>query len=436
MPGLTADQDYSGWMRSRRTATFLTLALTAALLPMGGAHADIVSNDKYYANQTPYGNPASTSIVAPPAGYELLFVENVGRHGARAQTDDSGEKRVLAVWKKASREGKLTTRGKKIDDDLRTFQRAEKKIGYGKLSTVGKAEWRGIGRRTGATYRDFLTASAAKGDTIAMQTSPVYRTKQSANYLRLGLQGQVPNLRTAPRKVNDDLLIDEGVTKAGRAAIARVERRSSVKAAARTVLKRLYKASYVNRLKDPVGKALDIYLLYTTAPGMGGDTRVTFADYVPVSAAKHLAEATDASNFYRFGPGVAGERSSFKRAQPVLDDLFSALDRRIAGGRTSAVFRLAHGEVTMPFAALIKAPRSEKQSPKGKAFSYGSNPWRGFVAGRLAGNLEWAAYRDASGEVLVTMRYNEQPVQFNASCTPSAAGPYFYRVAELKSCLD
>jgi hypothetical protein len=435
-PGRPKDPAYSGVMRTRRSIPLLVAVLTTAVLPLGGARADIVSSDRYYANQTPYGDPASTSIVAPPGGYELFFVENVGRHGARSLTTSSAEKRALAVWKAASMQGRLTTRGKRFDDDLRTFQRAERKIGYGKLSRVGKAEWRGIGRRTATTYRDFWTASAAKGEKIAMQTSPVYRTKQSANYLRLGLQGQVPGLQTSGRTVNEDLLIESGASKAGRAAIAKVERRATVKAAARTVLKRLYKASYVNRLKDPVGKALDVYSLYATAPGMARDTRVTFADYVPVSAAKHLAEATDASNFYRFGPGVAGQRTSFKQAQPVLDDFFDALDARIAGGSTSAVFRLAHGEVTMPFAALIELPRSDRQASAGKAFSYGSNPWRGFVAGRLAGNVEWAAYRNASGDVLVTMRYNEQPVQFNDSCTPSATSPYFYRVSQLKSCLD
>jgi hypothetical protein len=37
--------------------------------------------------------------------------------------------------------------------------------------------------------------------------------------------------------------------------------------------------------------------------------------------------------------------------------------------------------------------------------------------------------------VLVTTRYNEQPVQLGASCTPSAASPYFYRLDELKKCL-
>lgn len=420
-------------MRSRRTLTLLTVVVTALTLSLSGSHADIVSNDRFYANQTPYGNPASTSIVAPPPGYEIFFLQNVGRHGARSLTSNAAEKRALAVWRGAARKGALTTRGKKFDDQIRTFQRAEKRIGYGNLSTLGKAEWRGIGRRTAVSYGPFLTAAAANGEKISMQTSPIYRTKQSANYFRVGLQSVVDSLATTPRTVNDDLLISEGSSKAGRAAVAKVKRRASVRAAARTVLQRVYKASYVKRLSDPVGKAMDIYQLYSTAPGMAGDTRVTFADFVPVSAAKHLAEATDASNFYRFGPGVAGESSSYRKARPVLEDFFSALDARVAGGRTAAVFRLAHGEVTMPFAALIDAPGSQQQASR--AFSYGSNPWRGFVAGRLAGNIEWAAYRNPSGEVLVTMRYNEQPVQFNATCKPTPANPYFYRVEQLKTCL-
>ena len=420
-------------MRTRRTVIVLTSALVALVLPLSGARADIVDDDGAYANQTPYGDPASTTVVAPPAGYELFFLENVGRHGARSLTSDGAEKRTLSVWKGASRRGALTSRGKRLDDQIRAFQRAEKKIGYGNLSTVGKQEWRGIGRRTATSYASFFTSAATRGDRISMQTSPVYRTKQSANYFRLGLQSVVPALTNTARTVNDDLLIEDGSTKTGRAAFAKAQRRGTVKAAARSVLLRAYKRSYVNRIKDPVGAALDLYLLYSTAPGMAGDTRVTFAEFVPVSAARRLAEATDARTFYRFGPGAAGQTSSYRQAQPVLDDFFASLDRRIAGGATAAVFRLAHGETTMPFAALIKAPGSEKQATR--AFSYGSNPWRGFVAGRLAGNIEWAAYRGAGGDVLVTMRQNEQPVQFNASCTPSEQSPYFYRLAELKRCL-
>jgi hypothetical protein len=417
-------------MRNRRTATLIAATLVALALPLSPARADV---DGSYANQTPYGDPASTPIVAPPAGYELFFVENVGRHGARSLTSSAAEKRALSVWKGASRRGALTTRGQRLDNQIRAFQRAEKKLGYGNLSTVGKQEWRGIGRRTATSYASFFTAAASRGEKIALTTSPVYRTKQSATYFRLGLRSVVPTVATAPRTVDRGLLIGEGSTRAGRAAIAKVQRRSSVKAAARAVLRRAYKASYVKRIKDPVGAALDLHLLYSTAPGMARDTRATFADVMPATAAQRLAEATDARNFYRFGPGVAGQTSSYRRAQPVLDDFFTALDRRIAGGSTAAVFRLAHGEVTMPFAALIKLPGSQQQATR--TFSYGSNPWRGSVAGRLGGNIEWAAYRNAGGEVLVTMRHNEQPVQFNASCTPSASSPYFYRLEQLKKCL-
>lgn len=415
--------------------TVLTVGMITAALALTGASADVVSNDKFYANQTPYGDPPSTSTAAPPAGYQLFFLENVARHGSRSMTSTDREKRALAVWTTASRRGGLTTRGKKFASQLRAFQRAEKKLGYGNLSTVGKSEWRGIGRRTATSYSDYLSSAAAQGEKIAVQTSPIYRTKQSATSMRAGLQVQIPSLRAAKRAVNRDLLIEDGSTKAGRAAIATVIRRSSVKSAAREVLLRLYKKSYVNRLSDPVEKAIDVYLLYSTAAGMSRDTRVTFAEYVPLSAAGGLAEAVDARNFYQFGPGIAGESGSYRQARPVLKDFFSALDRRIAGGSTAAVFRHAHGEVTMPFAALIEAPGSQKQASRSRAYSYGNNPWRGFVAGRLAGNIEWAAYRNASGQVLVTMRQNEQPVQFNASCTPSAAGAYFYEVSGLKSCL-
>ena len=54
----------------------------------------------------------------------------------------------------------------------------------------------------------------------------------------------------------------------------------------------------------------------------------------------------------------------------------------------------------------------------------------------MAGNIEWVAYRNPkSGGVLVTLRYNEQPVRLNSSCTPSDLDPYFYRVSALKRCL-
>ena len=408
--------------------------IVSLLALIGPAQADIVTDDHSYANQTPYGDPATTSIRTPPAGYELVFLENVGRHGSRSQTDNDGEQRALAVWSAAARKGQLTTAGKLFDDDLKKFQTAETSIGYGHLSSLGRKEWIGIGRRTAANYQGFFTKAAADGDDIVFKTTSVYRTKQSATSLRSGLNAAVPGLDLKAQVVDDRMRISNGATSKGNAAIASVMRRSDVRTAARHVLRRLYTAKYVDSLSDPVSKALDIYGLYAISPGMRDETTVSFSRYVALDDAHLLGFAKDAQNFYRYGPGVKGETSSYRQARPVLTDFFSQLDKRLAGGSTAAVFRLAHGETTMPFAALTRMPRSTKQASASIPFSYGNNSWRGFVAGRMAGNIEWAVYRNASGGVLVTTRYNEQPVRMNSSCT-STYDPYFYRVAALKRCL-
>ena len=411
----------------------IIVSLLAGLV--GPARADIVSDDHYYANQTPYGNPATTSIRTPPTGYKLVFLQNVARHGSRSQTNNDGEQRALAVWSAAANRGQLTTAGKLFDDDLKKFQAAESSIGYGRLSAIGKVEWNGIGRRTAANYHGFLTKAAANGDDIEFRTTSVYRTTQSASSLKTALAAAVPGLDLKPRTIDDRMRITSGSTSAGRAAFASVHRRSDVRSAARNVLRRLYTAKYVDGLSDPVDKALDIYALYAISPGMRTETGVTFSRYFSLSDARLLGYAKDAQNFYRYGPGVKGETSSYRKARPILVDFFSQLQKRLSGGDTAAVFRLAHGETTMPFAAVSKMPRSNKQASVSAPYSYANNTWRGYVAGRMAGNIEWATYRNARGSVLVTIRYNEQPVRLHSSCVASTADSYFYTVAALKRCL-
>lgn len=412
-------------------------AIISLLVSLSGlVQGDVVSDDHAYANQTTYGDPATTPIRKPPPGYELVFLENVGRHGSRSQTSDVGEKRARAVWSLAARNGRLTALGERFDDDLEAFQAAERSLGYGDLSATGRTEWLGIGRRTAANYRDFWTRSAADDDDIEFETTSVDRTQASAAALRKGLADVIPGLDLKPRTTDDRMRISKSASQAGNAAIAQVLRRPDVRTAARNVLRRLYTARYVDSLSDPVDKALDIYALYAIAPGMSRETKVRFDRYMPLADARLLGFAKDAQNFYRYGPGVQGESSSYREARPVLADFFSELDERVAGGDTAAVFRVAHGETTMPFAALTRMPGSTEQAPAATPYSYGNNPWRGFVAGRMAGNIEWAAYRNPqSGGVLVTVRYNEQPVRMARSCTPSDLDPYFYPVSALKRCL-
>jgi hypothetical protein len=414
-------------------ATFTLAALVPAVPAASAGTGD------QYANQTPYGNPKDTSIRKAPAGYSMFFIETVGRHGARSLVDDGPEQAALRIWKKAEEKKALTETGTTLARDIKRFQTAERGIGYGNLSGLGREEMRGIGRRTADNYASFFSAVRKKSETIATQTTDVTRTKQSASSLHDGLEDGVgrslDSLLAKPVEANDLMRFRNEASSAGRAMIKKVHDRASVRDHAKHLLGASYKRSFVDSIDDPVDAALDIYKLYITAPGMQKETNITFARYVPPDDREALSYATDVETFYRYGPGVKGETNTFSKARPLLKDFFSRLDKRIDGGSTAAVFRVGHGETTMPFAALIRAPGSHVQMPKGEPFSRDKNRWRGSVAGRLSGNLEWAAYRNKDGKILVTMRYNEEPVQFNSGCTPAKENRYFYRVSELKNCL-
>ncbi len=301
------------------------------------------------------------------------------------------------------------------------------------MSARGKAEWAGIGRRTADNYGDFLRQATAKGDEVAFKVTTFQRTEESADAMIKSLKQAVPGLKLADRDVDLSLLIIRGSTIDANHAVNQILASTAVVDASKGLLRELYTPAYVESIDDPVDAALDIYKLYATAPGLQGDTDVTFEKYVPLEYAKALAYVVDAQNFYGFGPGIAGQDFSYRAAKPILADFFAELDKRIKGGSTAAVFRQAHGETIMPFAALLRLPGSEKQAAKGDVYTYDNNPWRGSIAGRLAGNVEWVAYRNAAKDVLVTMRYNERPVNFRKGC--KAAEPYFYEVAELKRCL-
>ena len=238
-----------------------------------------------------------------------------------------------------------------------------------------------------------------------------------------------------PREDDDLLRIHNQASSAGRGMTEEIRGRRAIRGYAEDVLRTLYSPGFVDGVKDPVDAALDVYKLYSTAPGMAKETDITFARYVPQADREPLSYATDAETFFQYGPGVEGEKNTTEKARPLLDDFFKALDDRIAGSSTAAVYRFAHGETTMPFAALIKAPGSELQVPEGERFTRDTNPWRGATAGRLAGNIEWAAYRNDADKVLVTMRYHEIPVAFHDGCKPDSDGSLFYAEAELKRCL-
>lgn len=402
-----------------------------------GPHDGGLASGRAYGTEAPYGNAATSEIVPPPKGYSLFFVQTIGRHGSRAETNDDGEERVLELWERANEMDGLTEVGQDLKRDIERFQAAEEQLGYGELSRIGKAELAGLGRRTADVYAGFFERTQENGDEIAFVSSPSNRTKESAQAMKGAIEKKYPDLTFAKDAVSERTLIIRGNPSAtGERHIRRLRNVPDVELAANNVLANIFMPEFIATLKDPVSDALDVYEIYQRGPSMKAETSVSFGQYVDRSDARILSELQGGEKFYRYGPGIEGEDNSYRRAKPLLNDFMKRLQERVDGGKTAAVFRHGHGETLMPFTALTQLRSANRPESVGGLYGKDSNPWRGYISGALGGSVEWAAYRNEAGKILLTLRLNETTSRFSKACTPTEPEGPFYTLEEIKSCIN
>ena len=412
------------------------VTILAGLVP--GPQAGNEDAGLIYGSEAAYGNAMTSKVVAPPKGYSLFFIETVGRHGSRASVDNDESIRVLKLWEQAKKADGLTENGENLKADIERFKAAEKALGYGQLSSVGKAELAGLGRRTADNYGDFFSRVQEDGDEIAFVTSPVNRTKESAAAMKGAIKQRYPDLMFAKDAVSERTLVIKGNASAiGNEHIRRLKKVPDVKIAAKNVLANIYQPVFIQTsIKDPVDAAIDMYQLFQRGPGLRGETNVDFKDYVDPADAIVLGAEQAGEKFYRYGAGIRDESGSYSGAKPLLNDFMKRLQERIDGGKTAAVFRQAHGETVMPFTALTQMRSANQQEPKGGLYGPETNPWRSYKSGLIAGSVEWAAYKNKAGKILLTLRFNEETSRFSKACKPTEREGPFYTLEEIKSCIN
>jgi hypothetical protein len=391
-----------------------------------------------YGSEAPYGNAATSKVAKPPDGFTPFFIETIGRHGSRTATGDDEENRILKLWEQAKKQGALSENGKTLKRDIERFQAAEKKAGYGQLTSTGKAELAGLGRRTADNYGELFSKAQEDGDTIEFQTSPVNRTKESAAAMKAAIKRKYPDLAFAKDAVKErTLVIGAHASPIGQQHIRRLRSKEipNVELAAQNILLSLFQPQFVDQVKRPIDRALDMYIIFQRAPSLKAETDVDFKKYVDQGDADVFAQEQAGEKFYRYGPGIRGETTSYQAAKPLLNDFMKRLQQRVDGGKTAAVFRVAHGETLMPFTAITQLRSANQQEPKGGLYKEEFNPWRSWKSGLLAGSVEWVAYRNKAGKVLISLRFNEEPSRFSKACTPTGPSGDFYTLAEIKKCI-
>ncbi|NDL58712.1 histidine-type phosphatase [Phytoactinopolyspora mesophila] len=422
----------------------------------------------FYSTKKPYeqlGGPEDYE--QPPAGFEPVFVQHVARHGSRLLSSRKYDDLTLQLWEAARGEQALTPLGARLGGEVRRLMRLHERLGYGNLSELGAQEHEEMAQRVYERLPGLFEHALDHGDRIGIVTSGKDRAVDSGVNFADGLVKADPALA----EIIDEPVADEDVLYFHKsdanqdyqdykdndprllAVLDEVAAEPQIHAAARRMLERLYTVEFVDRLEagefdfvdggkgethlNDIASAADyLYNLYIIAPNIAAEGNWRFDQYVTREDAETMAYFADAQQFYEKGPAFAGDDITYRMADVLLDDFFASIEDRTSGdGDHAAVFRFAHAEQIMPFAALIELPGSTQEMPEGELFTYENNPWRGDQVSPMGANIQWDVFADADGEHLVRMLYNEEEVAFRVGCEPYTDGSAFYDVAELKRCL-
>ncbi|AZP17577.1 histidine-type phosphatase [Streptomyces aquilus] len=427
--------------------------LLVAALPAQAAHQP--------AHATSYGTKATYSprqdahsYQRPPAGFTPVFTENVSRHGSRAASDSEDGDLVLALWDKAAAAGQLTRKGKEFGPTVRALQAAMAKVGYGNLSARGEQEMRDTAARMQRRLPSLFARIAADGEKIDVVSSGQGRAIDSANEYAGELAATDPALKPligATRTDKDLLYFHKAAGGAAyrdyldhdqrlAATLKSITDQPRTHEAARSVLRRLFAAAFVEQLSaaDRVAAAEAVYNLYAIAPAMSEESPDGkgwgMQRYVSRSDAAWFGYLSDAEDFYEKGPGFADSDITYKMADVLLDDFFQQVEAEKAGTSTlGAELRFSHAEEIIPLAALMGLPGSTRPVTAQQPYTYGTNPWRGASVSPLGANIQWDVFRKGD-RWLVRMLYNEKETAFKAGCAPVAKGSTFYDLDELERC--
>ncbi|MCX4880665.1 histidine-type phosphatase [Streptomyces sp. NBC_00847] len=428
---------------------------TLLVVAMPSQAADrLALRDSYGTKATYEAEQGARTYQRPPAGFTPVFTENVSRHGSRSATDGEDGDLILGLWHKAQAAGELTGRGKEFGPKVQALQTEMATIGYGNLSARGKQEIQDTAVRLADRLPTLFASIARNGEKIDVVSSGQGRAVDSGNLFAAALGDSDPDLKPliGATRTDKDLLYfhkaDGGA--AYRDYIAHDKRladtlesitdQPKTHKAARSILLRLFKASFVDQLSsaDQIAAAQAVHNLYAIAPAMAEESPNGkgwgMERYISRSDASWFGYLSDAEDFYEKGPGFSDSDITYKMADVLLDDFFQQIEQKKAGtSDLGAELRFTHAEEIIPLAAMMGLPGSTKAATPGRPYTYADNPWRGAHVAPLASNIQWDVYRKGN-RYLVRMLYNEKETAFKAGCRPISKGSKFYDLGELEHC--
>lgn len=416
-------------MKIRIFACFLAVMAVFGVASAADPTATLFPTDDCLGSAKPY--PAPEETVALPEGATAVFVNHVGRHGARFLSSPKVTYDVLTMLSAADSAGTLTPAGKEvlaIASGLMEICHNR----WGALDSLGMAEQRGIASRMFRAYpRLFLDgrvnaiSSYAPRCVMSMYEFTHQLTRLNNKVDITTLSGPVCNPLMRPFETDTEYVEWSASKEWQQPYDMFFETTAPATPARRLVSDKALSSAEARTL------GWNVYKMLAGMPAMG----------MPVDLTRYFNKeelnamwACENLGHYLRRTATTLSRIPADIAADLLLDLINTTDAAARGEALTPVqLRFGHAETLMPLLSLMHLRGCYYLT---NYFDTVALHWQDFNIVPMAANLQIILFRDARGELMVRVDLNERPVPLlpdsDDLCTPwKVAREYLVRCLPL-----
>lgn len=328
----------------------------------------VAQSQTYLGSKTLY-KPLQEKYTKVPVGYKPVFLNHLGRHGARNLTKDVAKSVAWKLVFNADSIQALNQAGQQLKDALVKLQKVELKH-LESISEIGKQELKEIAERAYRVDPLFF----APNQIVLVSTTSKERTKESAMAFLNGItavtQGKMATIKWNEK---DDVnlrffdlskpYLSFKVSGPWHASYNQLAKALQLEALSVRIFNTFFHADYAKHIssKDKIRFVEDLYGFYTILPDIQQEILdndfspkdINLKSFFTARDLSVLCQLSDADNFLKKGPGTNNNGIQVNIAAPLLADFINSTDAFIKSKPYSSVIRFAHAETVAPFAAIL-----------------------------------------------------------------------------------
>lgn len=393
--------------------------------------------DNFLGTKTLYHIPGS-KVTPVPNGYEPVFINHIGRHGARHLTKEVKKTLVYQVLLKADSAGALTQSGQQLKQMVLLLDQIETD-NIESISAEGRMELKGIAQRMQAGNASLFSHPLQ----VNIGVTNKKRTKQSADAFLTGFTGK----QTLRDYIDDTDLRFYDLSPAYLAfeqqrswisEFAAFQKKEGALQISKDLTAKLFSKDFADKIlqkeqqkitADVFGFASIVYSLQSEIEQAGvKPADINFKSLFSCAELERLGKMDDVSDFLKKGPGTDINGVQVRIAVPLLVNFIKTTDEFIQQGKYDIQLRFAHAETVAPFAAVLGISSADRSTTD---FDQINASWKAAEVAPLSANIQWILYKNpGKNDYLVKVMLNEKEAHITGM--NGITFPY-YRYSDLRA---